>query len=145
MCIRSSTPYTSHCSLARTKDSPKDDQNYLRLAAMIFAFLAITSTTSSSQEPANQQSALASWISLDAPPGWEQRAAQVLLKVLPGWQSDSLGNLMLRKGSGSPRRVVACGIDRPNFAVSEITDAGYLRLREVGSLRPHPLWIQFHE
>jgi len=51
----------------------------------------------------------------------------------------------LRKGTGSPRRVVACGIDRPSFAVTEITDDGYLRLRESGSIRPHPLWIQFHE
>ena len=56
-----------------------------------------------------------------------------------------LGNLMLRKGSGSPRRVVACALDRPGFAVTEITDDGYLRLREVGAGRQHPLWVQFHE
>ena len=52
---------------------------------------------------------------------------------------------MLRKGSGSPRRVIACGLDRPAFAVTEITDDGYLRLREVGAGRQHPLWVQFHE
>ena len=51
----------------------------------------------------------------------------------------------LRKGSGSPRRVVACGLDRPGFAVTEITDDGYLRLREAGAGRQHPLWVQFHE
>ena len=28
---------------------------------------------------------------------------------------------------------------------TEITDDGYLRLREVGGGRQHPLWIQFHE
>ena len=56
-----------------------------------------------------------------------------------------LGNLILRKGSGSPRRVIACSLDRPAFAVTEITDDGYLRLREVGAGRGHPLWVQFHE
>ena len=63
----------------------------------------------------------------------------------PGWKRDALGNLILRKGSGSPRRVVACALDRPAFAVTEITDEGYLRLREIGGGRQHPLWTQFHE
>jgi putative aminopeptidase FrvX len=92
-----------------------------------------------------EAAALTSWISLDAPPGWEHLATDVLLNTLPGWQRDGAGNLVLRKGSGSPKRVVACAIDRPGFAVSEITDAGYLRLREAGSVRQHPLWVQFHE
>ena len=48
------------------------------------------------------QAALMSWLSLDAPPGWEQLATDVLLKQLPGWKRDPLGNLILRKGSGSP-------------------------------------------
>jgi putative aminopeptidase FrvX len=93
----------------------------------------------------NDARALRSWIALDAPPGWEQLATDVILESLPGWRRDALGNLILRKGSGSPRRVIACGLDRPGFAVTEITDAGYLRLREVGSVRTHPLWTQFHE
>jgi len=57
-----------------------------------------------------------------------------------------LGNLFLRKGSGTPRRVVACALDRPGFAVSEITDAGLSAIaRKQEALRQHPLWIQFHE
>jgi putative aminopeptidase FrvX len=89
--------------------------------------------------------ALRSWIALDAPPGWEHLATDVIRTSMPEWRRDALGNLILRKGSGSPRRVIACGLDRPGFAVTEITDAGFLRLREAGSLRTHPLWIQFHE
>jgi len=88
---------------------------------------------------------LASWIDLDAPPGREHLATDVIMQAMPGWKRDALGNLMLRKGSGSPRRVVACGLDRPAFAVTEITDDGYLRLRESGAGRQHPLWVQFHE
>ena len=93
----------------------------------------------------NTSEALASWVALDAPPGREYLATDTILKAMPGWKRDALGNLMLRKGSGSPRRVVACALDRPGFAVTEITDDGYLRLREIGAVRQHPLWIQFHE
>lgn len=89
--------------------------------------------------------ALRSWIAVDAPPGWEHLATDRILQAMPGWRRDAPGNLILRQGSGSPRRVVACALDRPGFAVTEITDEGYLRLREVGSLRMHPLWTQFHE
>ncbi|HEU4511259.1 MAG TPA: M28 family peptidase [Pyrinomonadaceae bacterium] len=89
--------------------------------------------------------ALTSWMALDAPPGFEHRATDVIMQAMPGWKRDALGNLSLRKGSGSPRRVVACALDRPGFSVTEITDDGYLRVREVGALRPHPLWVQFHE
>ena len=72
-------------------------------------------------------------------------ATDSILQATPGWKRDALGNLILRKGSGSPRRVVACALDRPGFAITEINDEGYLRLREVGAGRQHPLWIQFHE
>src|SRR6185369_10909010 len=89
--------------------------------------------------------ALSSWIDLDAPPGREQFATETIMKEMPGWKRDELGNLILRKGSGSPRRVVACALDRPAFAVTEITDEGYLRLREMGAGRQHTLWVQFHE
>jgi putative aminopeptidase len=92
-----------------------------------------------------QEDALRSWIALDAPPGWEQVATDSIMRAIPLWKRDVLGNLILRKGSGSPRRVVACGLDRPGFAVTEITDDGYLRLREAGAGRQHSLWIQFHE
>ena len=92
-----------------------------------------------------QDSELVNWIDLDAPPGREYLATDVIKRSMPGWKRDQLGNLMLRKGSGSPRRVVACALDRPGFAVTEITDDGYLRLREAGAGRQHPLWVQFHE
>ena len=113
---------------------------------VMLAALVLTCLTSAfSQQTSPELNALASWVALDATPGWEHLATDVLLKTMPEWKRDQLGNLILRKGSGSPRRVVACGIDRPGFAVTETTDDGYLRMREVGSLRPHPLWVQFHQ
>ena len=89
--------------------------------------------------------ALSGWVLNDAPPGREHLLTDIIMREMPGWKRDQLGNLILRKGSGSPRRVVACALDRPGFAVTEITEDGYLRLREVGGGRQHPLFIQFHE
>jgi len=115
----------------------------LTLAALLSLFFL--TTESIAQNGPGPGTRLRSWLALDAPPGWEHRATDVIMRNMPGWQRDALGNLVLRKGSGSPRRVVACALDRPAFAVTEITDDGYLRLREVGAGRQHPLWNQFHE
>src|SRR4051812_11547652 len=112
----------------------------LTLAALLSLF---STSHSFAQDGPSLSSRLRSWLALDAPPGWEHRATDSLRRA--GWSRDALGNLILRKGSGSPRRVVACALDRPAFAVTEITDDGYLRLREIGSGRQHPLWTQFHE
>lgn len=89
--------------------------------------------------------ALASWIALEASPGREQVATDLIMGALPGWRRDAIGNLVLRRGSGRPRRVVACGLDQAGYVVSEITSDGYLRLHGAGNQRQHPLWDQFHE
>jgi putative aminopeptidase FrvX len=114
------------------------------LAAVALFCFALSSDVRAQVKPADYE-ALGSWIAFDAPPGREHIATDILLQTLRGWKRDALGNLILRKGSGSPRRVVACALDRPAFAVTEITGDGYLRLREVGAGRQHPLWVQFHE
>ena len=116
---------------------------FIFLPLLLFSSLNAVSAQSTSNEA--QLKALSTWITLDAPPGWEHLATDVVMKAMPGWTRDSSGNLMIRKGSGSPRRVIACALDKPGFAITEITDAGYLRFREAGSVRLHPLWTQFHE
>jgi putative aminopeptidase len=116
---------------------------FLTLAALLSLFFF--TTESPAQNGPTAYTMLRAWLSLDAPPGWEHRATDVIMEAMPGWKRDVLGNLILRQGSGSPRRVVACALDRPGFAVTEITDEGFLRLREVGAGRLHPLWNQFHE
>ena len=96
-----------------------------------------------------QQAAIASWVAFDAPVGIEMRTTPSLVPTLDAftggtWKADAAGNLVLRKGSGSPKRVVACGIDRAGFAVTQITNDGLLRLHRVGNVA-HPLWDQAHE
>ena len=125
---------------------PRLHQPIVSLLTLFLVLLPLlVATAQNGRDVHNDTAALRSWIALDAPPGWEHLATEQILKASPGWRRDALGNLILRQGSGSPRRVVACGLDRAGFAVTEIMDTGYLRLREAGSARQHPLWTQFHE
>src|SRR5690349_21152309 len=89
--------------------------------------------------------ALTTWITVPASPGYEDQATSRILSATRGFTRDGLGNLVRRVGSGSPRRVLACGIDEVGYAVSEITEDGYLRVHASGNGRRHALWDQFHE
>jgi putative aminopeptidase len=97
----------------------------------------------SAQRPSDAElDAIASWISLTAPTGWEHVAAAALEPL--GFRRDAVGNYIRRQGSGMPRRVVACNLDSPAYAVSDIREDGWLRVHMIGSAR-HPLWHQSHE
>ena len=89
--------------------------------------------------------AVATWISLIATPGYEKFATERILSAAHGWTRDRTGNLVKRVGDGSPRRVLACGIDESGYAVSEITEDGYLRVHMNGNGRHPALWDQYHE
>ena len=89
--------------------------------------------------------AIASWIALPASPGRERAATDAIVRAEPGWHRDAIGNLVLQRGRGRPRRVIACGLDEAGYAVSDITSDGYLRVQYAGNARRHPLWDQFHE
>ena len=115
------------------------------ILGVLLAFLLASNSAAQNGGPNDVSRALSGWIMADAPPGHEHLITDAIIQRMPGWKRDALGNLVLRKGSGSPKRVVACALDRPAFAVTEITDEGYLRLREIGAGRQHPLWVQFHE
>jgi len=89
--------------------------------------------------------AIASWVALDVSTGYETRTAPSLAAALPGWEADRWGNVVLDVGSGSPQRIVACQLDRPGYAVSRITETGYLRVHRIGRGSDHPLWDQAWE
>lgn len=114
-------------------------------ACCIVGATALAAQSGTAERDSITLEAIGSWIALDAQPGRELSAAQTISRSLPGWRRDSIGNLVLRRGKGHPRRVVACGLDEAGYAVSEITDDGYLRLQYAGNARRVPLWDQFHE
>ena len=88
--------------------------------------------------------AIASWVAVDAATGYERRIAPALAGAL-GWEADPYGNVVTTVGAGSPHRIVACALDRPGYAVSQIRDVGYLRLHRIGGGSRHPLWDQQYE
>src|SRR5687768_16556049 len=113
-----------------------------RLAVSAIALLTLTLPALSQRRAVD---AIATWIALDAPTGREQHATDIIRRELTGWSRDRMGNLILRRGSGSPRRVVACPLDQASYVVSAVTPTGYLRLHGAGNPRRHALWDQFHE
>ncbi len=109
----------------------------------LLALLAVPSTAPAQAPPLG--AVLPQWIGLIAAPGYEQAATKAIMRTSPTWQAGPLGTLVSRSGSGSPRRVIACSLDLPAFAVSEIRSDGYLRVHDAEPGRQHALWDQFHE
>src|ERR1700693_934723 len=79
--------------------------------------------------------AVATWISLEASPGAERLATERIQSAVSGFTRDRMGNRIKRVGEGTPRRVIACGLDETGYVVSEITDDGYLRVHAAGNGR----------
>lgn len=112
-------------------------QQPARLAAQTNSF-----TTNAGPEAST---AVASWTALDVATGYETRLTPSIAAQMPGWESDRWGNLVRTVGSGAPHRVLACALDAPAYAASQITDDGYLRVHRIGRGSRHPLWDQQHE
>ncbi len=90
--------------------------------------------------------AIATWVAVDSATGYEGRTSPGLAAALGSdWTSDTWGNVVTTVGTGSPHRIVACALDRPSYAVSQITDDGYLRVHRIGAGSAHPLWDQQFE
>jgi putative aminopeptidase FrvX len=112
--------------------------------ALAFACAVASPLTLEAQAPSRLQQVLVSWQEFSAPTGQEEGATAPLAQSLAGWERDAVGNVMARRGRGTPRRVIACALDRPGFAVTQVTDDGYLRLHRVGG-GGYPLFDQAHE
>ncbi len=113
--------------------------------SLFLAMIFIPPSALAAQDSDADQEAMASWVALDVTTGYETRVATDLAAGMSGWTVDQWGNLVKRVGSGSPRRIVACALDRPGYAVSQITDTGYLRVHRIGRGSRHPLWDQAFE
>ncbi|MEP6572193.1 MAG: hypothetical protein ABJD11_05835 [Gemmatimonadota bacterium] len=74
--------------------------------------------------------------------GYEQRMADSLLRLLPGATRDRAGNVLVRLGTGDPRRLIACPMDEPGYVVGGIRPDGYLTLRRLGVRSASPLFDQ---
>jgi putative aminopeptidase FrvX len=114
----------------------------LLLSAFLTCALSANARAQGSASDDRIAEAISRWITLPVPAGAEDIAGARLMKALPGFTRDAVGNLVRRVGSGSPRRVIACALDASSYAVSEITDDGYVRLHRAGAAPAFPLWDQ---
>ena len=73
---------------------------------------------------------------MTAPSGLEQRLIDSLLVMLPAARRDRAGNAVVRLGSGSPKRLVACPVDEPGWVVGGVRDDGWLTLRRLAGRVP---------
>jgi putative aminopeptidase FrvX len=117
----------------------------LAAISLVAACHASWPATSNAQDAERDLSAMASWIAVDAVTGYEPRVAPALAAALGGWAPDAFGNVTTTIGTGAPHHVVACALDRPGYAASQITDDGYLRVHRIGRGSRHPLWDQQFE
>ena len=111
----------------------------------VFAGLASRPSPLAAQTADAHLEAIASWVALDTATGYEGRTSPALASALGNWTADQWGNVVASIGSGAPHHVIACALDRPGYAITQITDQGYLRLHRVGRGSPHPLWDQQFE
>jgi putative aminopeptidase FrvX len=68
---------------------------------------------------------------IPAPVGFESDLADTLQSLLSGATRDRAGDVILVRGRGMPRRLVACPMDEPGWIVGGIRDDGYLTVRRL--------------
>ena len=91
----------------------------------------------------NPDSLAVRFSAMTAVTGYEQAMTDSLLTLLPGSTRDRTGNVTLKTGTGTPKRLISCSIDEIGYLVGNITDYGYLMLRRVGrGVRLSPLFDQ---
>jgi len=116
--------------------------------ALVIAFAGGLATTTpaplTAQAMDGPLDAMASWVAADTATGYEHRTSPALAAAL-GWTADQWGNVVTTVGTGSPHHIVACALDRPGYAITQIRDDGYLRLHRIGRGSRHPLWDQQFE
>jgi putative aminopeptidase FrvX len=71
-----------------------------------------------------------------------RKAVASMLKASLRPEIDTLGNIVVRIGTGAPRTLVVAPLDESGYVVSGITEDGYLRLHRPTPGPTHPL---FHE
>src|SRR5262245_33092884 len=83
--------------------NPKNPVKKIAVACATLLLFTVPSNLPAQNGWTTDADALSRWIINDAPPGREHLLTDLILQTRYGWQRDQLGNLILRKGSGSPR------------------------------------------
>ena len=107
------------------------------IAAVLFAILSAAPAPAAAQDTTTFARVLTSWIAVPATPGYEDQATSRIASATRGFSRDNMGNLVRRVGSGSPRRVIACGIGAFYTAAFALAmQAWIIRSFEIGTTSP---------
>lgn len=118
----------------------------MRSLFLVSCLLLLGPVIAAAQPTEADLQSIATWVAVDAATGYEARTVAPLAAALGAdWRVDQWGNVVTSIGSGSPHHVVACALDRPSYAISQITNDGYLRVHRIGAGSRFPLWDQQFE
>lgn len=116
---------------------------------MLTLALAFVSIGAAAQAPGGSAALaprLSTLIGKQGVSGFETDVTAAVRLMLPASVApavDEIGNLTVTVGQGKPHLLVTASIDEDGYIVSDITDAGFLRLQRVSSGASHPLYDQF--
>ena len=105
--------------------------------------LALLAATAAAQTvPGSLAQDLRDYVAIPAIPGYEGGLARHLATELAAFNPvrDNLNNVIVKLGSGAPRRLVVTGLDEPGYVVTAITPGGYLRLQRLPTHARLPLF-----
>ena len=111
-----------------------------RRAPLLLAAL-LTGGVLHAQAPPASAALTARLAAIAAPIGYETALADTLLALVPGSRRDRAGNVVVVRGNGAPRRLIACQLDEPGWIVGGIRPDGWLTVRRLPGRVP-PLFDQ---
>jgi len=120
-----------------------------RLRILLIAILGFFSTSAvagSNRVPGSLLGDMQEFVKTPAVPGYEQPLSQAIAHELAAYSPkvDSLGDVVVTLGSGSPNRLLVAPMDEPGYVVSDITAQGYLRLQRLPQFGALPLFNEFY-
>jgi putative aminopeptidase len=85
---------------------------------------------------------LKKFVETPAIPGYEQVLAKEIQKELAKWKPriDTIGNVVITIGNGTPHRAIVTPMDEPGYIVSNITADGFLRVQRLPQAAPNPIF-----
>ena len=117
-----------------------------RIRGSLIAVLCLATMAAGQRVPGNLLSDMQQFVQTPAVPGYEQELSREIARRLAAYspQVDSLSDVVVTLGSGSPNRLLVAPLDEPGYVVSDVTAQGYLRLQRLPQFGSLPLFNELY-
>ena len=117
-----------------------------RICSLLIAVLCLAPLAAGQRVPGNLLSDMQQFVQTPAVSGYEQELSREIAQRLAAYSPkvDSLGDVVVTLGSGSPNRLLVAPLDEPGYVVSDITAEGYLRLQRLPQFGSLPLFNELY-